>query len=89
MKKPAPKRQPIAITPERIAELRMRYQPVGSGPLHVMRVVFELCEDIAADKGWDLDEVFFTKEYDETETKTVRVKERYKGLSLVSREKIG
>jgi len=57
-KKPSfPNLPEIKMTPEFINEIRIRFRPIGSGPLSVMRWVVALCEAIAKDRGWDLDEV--------------------------------
>jgi len=52
--------KPIDLTPESLAGLRFRYRPAGSGPLGVMRKVVQLVEQIAEEKGIDLDEVEWT-----------------------------
>ena len=49
------------ITPQLLAEMRHAYQPMGSGPLGVMRQLVSLIEAIAVEKGWDLDEVEWTR----------------------------
>ncbi len=40
-----------------LADFREGFRPVGSGPLGVMRVAFDLCTLLAKERGWDLEAV--------------------------------
>ena len=46
--------RPIELTPQKLAELRFRYRPGGSGPLGCMRQIVQLVEQIAADVATEL-----------------------------------
>lgn len=38
-----------------LAEFREEFRPAGSGPLGLMRIVYNLCTKLAEAKGWDLE----------------------------------
>ena len=76
---------PIDLTPEKLAELRFWYRPAGSGPLSVMRKVVQLVEQIAEEKGIDLDEVEWTL-ITERADKTDHREQKMKGLHSMEEE---
>jgi len=45
------------ISPENLAAMRFHFQPKGSGPLGMMRILCKFIDAVAKDKGWNLDEV--------------------------------
>lgn len=54
-----PLEERIDTSPEGLAKLRMRFRPVGSGPLGTMKYVVALINLLSEEKGIDLDEVEF------------------------------
>lgn len=76
---------PIELTPEKLAELRFWYRPGGSGPLSVMRKVVQLVEQIAEEKGIDLDEVEWTSITQRADGTDRRVR-KMKGLHPMEEE---
>lgn len=44
-------------SPIELAMFRESMRPMGSGPLGMMRIAYELCNKLAEAKGWDLDSV--------------------------------
>jgi hypothetical protein len=50
----------IKLTPELLAKWRWYHRPGGSGPSSRRQIV-QLCEAIAAEKEWDLDEIEWTR----------------------------